>query len=64
MERHNTVDKEAESKMFIPPCVSFPIIWDFKTAKQLQSQTSQHRTSSQNPSPVSFAQLHLPKMET
>ena len=62
MERHNTVDKEAESKTFISPCASFPITWDYKTAKQLQNQTSQHRTSSQNPSPVPFAQLPLPRM--
>lgn len=64
MERHSPVDKEAESKTFISPCMLFPITWDFKTAKQLQSQTSQHRNSSQNLSPVPFAQIHLPGMDT
>jgi len=64
MEKHNTVDKEAKSNTFTSPCVSIPITWDFKTAKQLQSQTPQHRTSSQDPSPVPFAQLHLPRTET
>lgn len=64
MGRHYTVDKEAEYKTFISPSASFPTAWDFKTAKELQNQTSQHRTSSQNQSPAPFAQLHLPRMDT
>lgn len=64
MGRHHAVDKEAGYKTFISPCASFPTAWDFKTAKELQNQTAEPRTSSPNQSPAPFAQLHLPGMDT
>lgn len=64
MGRHHAVDNEAEYETFISPCASFPTACDFKTAKELQNQTSQHRISSQHQSPAPFAQLHLPRMDT
>lgn len=61
MRRHHTVDKEYKTFIFF--CVSFPTAWDFKTAKELQNQTAELRTSSQNQSPAPFAQLYLPRMD-